>query len=143
MTRPPPDEEAIFKAARQAAGDDRRAYLDGACAGDGALRDRVAALLRVEEEERSFLAAPAFDPAATTDRPCEDGSGTVIGPYRLMEQIGEGGFGLVFVAEQAEPVRRRVALRVIKPDGTRLASSGGYRGRGEVKVWDTTKWDRP
>jgi WD40 repeat protein/serine/threonine protein kinase len=116
MTGPLLGEEAIFKAARQApAGDARRAYLDQACGEDRALRDRVLALLRVDEDEGSFLVAPAFDPAATTDRPGEDSSGTVIGPYRLMEQIGEGGFGLVFVAEQAEPVRRRVALKVIKP----------------------------
>src|SRR5204863_4043134 len=63
----------------------------------------------------SFLAGPALDPAATTDQPAGDGPGAVIGPYRLMEQIGEGGFGLVFVAEQQHPVRRRVALKVIKP----------------------------
>src|SRR5215213_5869805 len=116
MTSPKPDEEAIFKAARRApAGEARQAYLDQACGDDGALRDRVLALLRVDEEERSFLAAPALDPAATTDQPADDGPGTAIGPYRLMEQIGEGGMGLVFVAEQQHPVRRRVALKVIKP----------------------------
>ena len=116
MTRPKLDEEAIFKAARRIpAGEARQTYLSRACGDDEALRDRVLALLRVDEEERSFLAAPALDPAATTDQPADDGPGTAIGPYRLMEQIGEGGMGLVFVAEQQHPVRRRVALKVIKP----------------------------
>ena len=116
MTSPKLDEEAIFKAARRTpAGEARQAYLSRACGDDGALRDRVLALLRVDEEERSFLAVPALDPAATTDQPADDGPGTAIGPYRLMEQIGEGGMGLVFVAEQQHPVRRRVALKVIKP----------------------------
>src|SRR5207247_4232073 len=53
--------------------------------------------------------------AATLDEPIAERPGTVIGPYKLMEQIGEGGMGLVFVAEQQHPVRRKVALKVIKP----------------------------
>jgi hypothetical protein len=57
----------------------------------------------------------AGSPAATTDPPAIERPGTVIGPYKLMEQIGEGGMGLVFLAEQQHPVRRRVALKVIKP----------------------------
>src|SRR5262249_5112372 len=52
---------------------------------------------------------------ATVDRPVTEGPGTVIGPYKLLEQIGEGGFGVVFMAEQTEPVRRKVALKVLKP----------------------------
>src|SRR5262249_30845264 len=57
----------------------------------------------------------ARDPRATTEEPIREGPGTVIGPYKLLEQIGEGGMGLVFVAEQQQPVRRKVALKVIKP----------------------------
>src|SRR5262249_5990558 len=67
---------------------------------------------------RDFMGRPAAAVAAqetTNYEPVTEGPGTVIGPYKLMEQIGEGGMGLVFVAEQQEPVRRRVALKIIKP----------------------------
>jgi serine/threonine protein kinase/WD40 repeat protein/Tfp pilus assembly protein PilF len=80
------------------------------------LRARVEALLRVHDEERSFLRPPAAGPDATLDdRPAAEGPGTVIGPYKLLEQIGEGGFGVVFMAEQQRPIRRLVALKVLKP----------------------------
>jgi WD40 repeat protein len=91
----------------------RAAYLDGVCKQDAVLRERVEALLRAHELAGSFLddgTAPS-DPGATLDEP----PGTVIGPYTLREQIGEGGMGLVFVAEQTQPVRRKVALKVLKP----------------------------
>jgi serine/threonine protein kinase len=58
---------------------------------------------------------PPSEPVATIDDPIRERPGTVIGPYKLMEQIGEGGMGLVFVTEQTQPVRRKVALKVIKP----------------------------
>jgi serine/threonine-protein kinase len=92
---------------------DRAAFLDRACAADPALRERVERLLRRHDQTGSFLDAPAFTPAideAVTERP-----GTVIGPYKLLEQIGEGGFGVVFLAEQTQPVRRKVALKILKP----------------------------
>src|SRR5207302_1565337 len=64
----------------------------------------------------SFLERSLFDSAAATDVPTlAEGAGTVIGPYKLMEQIGEGGFGVVFMAEQQQPIRRKVALKVLKP----------------------------
>jgi serine/threonine protein kinase/tetratricopeptide (TPR) repeat protein len=72
-------------------------------------------LLQAHEQPDNFLEAPAAGPVATVDWPITEKLGTVIGPYKLMEQIGEGGFGLVFVAEQQQPVRRKVALKVIKP----------------------------
>jgi serine/threonine protein kinase len=92
------------------------AYLAEACAGDSALLGRVKQLLRAHAEADSFLEAPvplagALDP----DRPLGEGPGTLVGPYKLLEQIGEGGFGVVFMAEQQHPVRRKVALKVIKP----------------------------
>jgi serine/threonine protein kinase len=106
-------ESAIFRAAARLQPDERPGYLDGACGQNRALRSEVESLLRVHDPEGSFLKAPA--PAVTVDRPIIEGPGTVIGPYKLMEQIGEGGFGLVFVAEQHQAVRRKVALKVIKP----------------------------
>jgi serine/threonine protein kinase/tetratricopeptide (TPR) repeat protein len=90
-------------------------YLDDACRDDVALRRRVELLLRAHQGEDSFLDRGDEDEAGTIDRPIAERPGTQIGPYKLMEQIGEGGMGLVFVAEQERPVRRKVALKVIKP----------------------------
>src|SRR5262245_13037357 len=90
-------------------------YVAEACEGDTALRQQVMHFLEVHREAGSFLEGPAPGPAATTDDPIQERPGTVIGPYTLREQIGEGGMGLVFVAEQQQPVRRKVALKVIKP----------------------------
>ena len=103
--------ESIFLAAlEKAAPEDRAAYLDQACGKDGELRRQVERLLSAHPRVGGFLQAPTVDEPAVTERP-----GTIIGPYKLMEQIGEGGMGLVFVAEQQQPVRRKVALKVIKP----------------------------
>jgi serine/threonine protein kinase/tetratricopeptide (TPR) repeat protein len=91
-------------------------YVTEACGEDGGLAQQVRHFLQVHREAGSFLEAPAPDLYATADeQPVREGPGTVIGPYKLMEQIGEGGMGLVFVAEQQHPVRRKVALKVIKP----------------------------
>ncbi|HZU38554.1 MAG TPA: serine/threonine-protein kinase, partial [Gemmataceae bacterium] len=88
-----------------------------ACGDDQALRARVEALLRVHEEERSFLATPPEEVAFLASAPgsMAEGPGTQIGPYKLVEQLGEGGFGIVYKAEQQQPVRRTVALKVLKP----------------------------
>src|SRR5262249_35107330 len=92
------------------------AYLDQACAGDPELRHNVARLLKAHAEGGSLLGQPALDKDRTQlHQPIAEQPGTVIGPYTLREQIGEGGMGLVFVAEQQDPVRRKVALKVIKP----------------------------
>jgi eukaryotic-like serine/threonine-protein kinase len=99
---------------------ERRAYLKAACEGDDGLRREIEELLGHHERLGSFLQADVTEqpmpvrPALPDDSPLER-PGTVIGPYKLMEQIGEGGMGLVFVAEQTQPVRRKVALKVIKP----------------------------
>jgi serine/threonine protein kinase len=75
----------------------------------------VRELLRVDEEEQSFLAAPAVGPAVTADMPAAgESAGVVIGPYKLLELIGEGGMGTVWMAQQTEPVKRLVALKLIK-----------------------------
>jgi eukaryotic-like serine/threonine-protein kinase len=94
---------------------EREAFLDKACAGDPALRAQVEQLLRAHWKPGSFMDRPAAALVATVDEPVFERTGAVIGPYKLMEEIGSGGFGVVFVAEQQQPVRRKVALKVIKP----------------------------
>jgi serine/threonine protein kinase/Flp pilus assembly protein TadD len=95
---------------------ERSAYLDRACAGDPALRAQVEQLLKAHREPGRFMEHPAPALLASAgEPPAPERPGTVIGPYRLMEQIGEGGMGLVFVAEQQHPVRRKVAVKVIRP----------------------------
>jgi WD40 repeat protein/serine/threonine protein kinase len=103
--------EALLKPTPEA----RAAFLDAACADDAALRRAVELLLRAHERAGPFLRDPAAAAASTVDAPTREGPGTVVGPYRLLEQIGEGGFGVVFMAEQVAPVRRKVALKVLKP----------------------------
>jgi tetratricopeptide (TPR) repeat protein/serine/threonine protein kinase len=114
------DEEAVFTTAlAMESADQRAAYLDAACAGHADLRRKVEELLSAHARAGPFLdnAAAAWNARLPTgDRqPIAEAAGTVIGPYKLLEQIGEGGMGLVFVAEQQQPVRRKVALKVIKP----------------------------
>jgi serine/threonine protein kinase/tetratricopeptide (TPR) repeat protein len=111
------NEREIFDAALQISGQDARAeYVRQACGNDHALREQIEGLLRAEKQLGSFLAAPlpAFAPTIT-EPPLPEKSGTQIGPYKLLEQIGEGGFGIVFMAEQQHPVRRKVAIKVLKP----------------------------
>jgi WD40 repeat protein/serine/threonine protein kinase/tetratricopeptide (TPR) repeat protein len=110
------NEHELFAAALEIDGpDERSAYLDRSCGGDDALRARVEALLRAHERAGSFLQAVPVAGAATLDAPKPlEGPGTVIGPYKLLQPIGEGGMGTVYMAEQTAPVRRLVALKVIK-----------------------------
>src|SRR5438105_4722378 len=89
-----------FAAPLQEIGDssERSAYLDRACAGDPALRAQVEQLLKAHQEPGRFMERPAPVLVATVDeQPLTERSGTVIGPYKLLEQIGEGGFGVVFM----------------------------------------------
>jgi tetratricopeptide (TPR) repeat protein len=118
-------EDAIFNVARRIAAPQARGpYLQEACGDDSALRQRIEALLAVYDQEQSFLQSPAaeailptLDAAAARTIISQEFHATagVIGPYRLLEQIGEGGFGIVFLAEQQEPIRRKVALKIVKP----------------------------
>jgi serine/threonine protein kinase/tetratricopeptide (TPR) repeat protein len=109
-------ESVFFAALEKGTPQERAAYLDAACGPDQELRQHVERLLLAHPKVGSFLQAPASALPGTVDEPTlTERPGTVVGPYRLMEQIGEGGFGLVFVAEQQQPVRRKVALKVIKP----------------------------
>ncbi len=106
---------AIFDAALELPPEQRAAYLEEACSGDDPLRRRVEALLRAHETAGKFMGKPALGPAPEIEpvRPTEQ-PGDRIGRYKLLEKIGEGGCGAVYMAEQEEPVRRRVALKVIK-----------------------------
>jgi eukaryotic-like serine/threonine-protein kinase len=108
------DERTIFDTARRIETlDARRQYLVRACCENDVLRARVEALLRAHEEARDFLQRPAVPPA--TVGTIKEGPGTQIGPYKLIELLGEGGFGKVYLAEQQSPVRRQVALKILKP----------------------------
>ncbi|HEY1686680.1 MAG TPA: hypothetical protein VGG19_18100, partial [Tepidisphaeraceae bacterium] len=114
--------EEIFSQALQIKNTaDRAEYLDKACAGDSRLRERVESLLAAHEDAASFLESPAakltIEAPATLapPQPITERPGTIIGRYKLLQQIGEGGMGVVYMAEQEKPVRRRVALKIIKP----------------------------
>ena len=101
-------EEAVFSAALKLAEGQRAAYLQVACGGDSQLRARVEAMLRAAGQPADL------DKTKNIPIPLAEKPGDKIGRYKLLEQIGEGGFGVVYVAEQEVPVRRRVALKVIK-----------------------------
>ena len=105
----------FWDAAQIADPDDRSAFLDRAGTGDTSLRHKVAQLLELRSKADGFLEAPPSACVATTDEVLTEQPGAMIGPYKLLEQIGEGGMGLVYVAEQQHPVRRKVALKLIKP----------------------------
>lgn len=108
-------EDHVFNIARKLPDADARAeYLQQVCGDNPALRARVEALLRAHSDD-GFMAPPPVEPAVTLDQPITESPGAAIGPYKLREQVGEGGMGVVFVAEQERPVRRKVALKVIKP----------------------------
>lgn len=119
------NEESLFIEALEIRDPSERiAYLDRVCAGDAAARIRLERLLEQHEKAGHFLEQPAaaratetFDPTAMaeqTSRQSPESVGTRIGPYKLLQQIGEGGMGTVFMAEQLEPIQRKVALKVIK-----------------------------
>src|SRR5262249_53145183 len=103
---------SIFHAAVENIEPDRwAAYLDEACGADAELQREVEILLRAHQQTNSLLDAPTTQ---TVDEPIAERPGTVIGPYKLIDEIGEGGMGTVWMAEQKEPIQRRVAVKVIK-----------------------------
>jgi eukaryotic-like serine/threonine-protein kinase len=124
----PNREVLMFNAALQLPADERASYLSEACRGDIELNSRVAALLEADERAGAFLQEPGDRPPASSIAAAVgqanagrnqlalagEISGDHVGPYKLLQQIGEGGCGIVYMAEQEEPVRRRVALKVIK-----------------------------
>src|SRR5262245_5705422 len=105
------NEETLFAEALGKQGAARAAFLDEHCKGDIELRKRLDGLLRAHDQPDPFLEAARV---ATVHEPRRETPGTVIGPYKLLEQIGEGGMGVVWMAQQTEPVKRVVALKLIK-----------------------------
>ncbi len=109
-------EESLFEAAlAKASPEDRTAFLDGVCRGNPALRARLEALLEGHFQAAGFLAAaPKAAQIGPAPPPQAEAASACVGRYKLLEKIGEGGFGEVWMAEQREPVNRRVALKIIK-----------------------------
>ena len=105
----------IFSEALEKRGADRESYLNKVCGEDLDLKAEVEALLKANEEAGNFLDVPPVDSALTfDDSPVSEAPGTTIGRYKLLEKIGEGGMAVVYMAEQTEPIRRKVALKIIK-----------------------------
>ncbi len=126
MSADTPNRDAIFWAAVEiASAEDRAAYIAQDCGGDAELLAEVEQLVNAHFQAGSFLEEPAMasgwhvaaDESASTAtcHPLAERPGTVIGSYKLLQLIGEGGMGAVYLAEQAQPVRRKVALKLIKP----------------------------
>lgn len=115
-------ETIFFNALEKQSPEERAAYLEQACGADSELRRHVEDLIRAQPKLGEFLQGHAADALAAVDittvadvaAPPEQ-AGSRIGPYTLIETIGEGGFGIVYLAEQSKPVRRRIALKIIKP----------------------------
>src|SRR5262245_33440648 len=137
MPAPPQNARDVFLAAleKQSAAE-RAAFLDEACAGDLPLRHRVEALLAAHDAPGEFLGelpapvvatsddAPTSNPALpashdlSTAAASPDPLGSMIGPYKLLQKLGEGGMGTVYLAQQEHPVKRRVALKVVRAEMT-------------------------
>lgn len=107
-------EDLFHEAQARPSHEARLAYLDGACEGNPGLRTEVEALLASAEQVDSYLEKP---PALgeTIASSVDVSEGSQIGRYKLLQQLGEGGFGVVYMAQQTQPVRRQVAIKVIKP----------------------------
>src|SRR2546427_1108835 len=108
------EREIFFEALEMATPEARAAYLQRACGRDVTLRRKVDELLKEHFSNDSLLAGPAMERERATVSPIEEAPAQMIGRYKLLEKIGEGGFGEVWMAEQREPVKRRVALKIIK-----------------------------
>jgi WD40 repeat protein/tRNA A-37 threonylcarbamoyl transferase component Bud32 len=117
MSEEPKDIKSIFlEALEKKTTKERADFLDHVCGNDANLRAEFESLLKEHGVAGDFLEYPAIEPGATLDNsPIIEGPGTKIGRYKLLELIGEGGMGLVYLAEQDEPVKRRVAIKLVKP----------------------------
>ncbi|MHC5001232.1 MAG: protein kinase domain-containing protein [Planctomycetota bacterium] len=110
------EETIYYEALKITSPRERSDFLKKACGEDSQLLSRVEALLKASEEAGDFLEVPPFVDAEVTldEAPLREGPGTVIGHYKLLEKIGEGGMAVVYMAEQEHPIRRKVALKIIK-----------------------------
>ncbi len=108
------EREIFSEALELTSPEERRAYVKGACGDNVALREAVESLLAAYAAADNFIPTREAEELALQSASESERPGTVIGRYKLLEKIGEGGCGVVYVAEQEEPVRRRVALKVIK-----------------------------
>ena len=108
-------EEKIFYQALEKSPEKRKAYLAEVCGDNRKLHNRVEALLKANDLEDNFLHSPMLESKLTLDpTPNLEEPGMIIGRYKLLEKIGEGGMAVVYMAEQTEPIRRKVALKIIK-----------------------------
>ena len=116
MTLPPTPLKELFLLALEVPPNDRAEWLERECGGDTERREQLQRMLLAHDAPQSLLDRPVMiQTDAVVDPPLTERPGTLIGPYKLLEQIGEGGMGVVYMAEQVEPVRRKVALKIIKP----------------------------
>src|SRR5205807_3477699 len=117
MATEPSSLDTVFCGAIEIASPEKRAaFIAEACGANVELQGRVEKLVDAHFRAGAFLESHPNAPAATLDEPgVSEKPGTVIGPYKLLQQLGEGGMGTVFMAEQTQPVQRKVALKVIKP----------------------------
>jgi serine/threonine protein kinase len=104
----------LFLAALKVQPSDREAYLRQACSGADDLRARVELLIQAHEALGSIALSAEAEVGPTIDQAMAETAGTVIGPYKLIEEIGEGGMGTVWMAQQTEPIKRLVAVKLIK-----------------------------
>jgi len=116
MVKKPADIKLILAEASEKSNiEERSAYLARVCGDDVSLRQEIESLLQMEGKVGDFLESPVLDLGMTFDEsPISEGPGTVIGRYKLLEKIGEGGMAVVYMAQQTEPIRRKVALKIIK-----------------------------
>src|SRR5689334_23098041 len=121
MSSPQDREAALFALALEKPALERPAFLEAVCGNDHPVRQRLEALLAEHEQPDELMKDDAGNPTVRAtqkiefaEEPEDEAVGQTLGRYKLLERVGEGGCGVVYVAEQTQPVRRRVALKVIK-----------------------------
>ena len=134
MNGAPDADIAVFTEALRLPPEERARYLDKACKADVESRRRVEALLQAYEQAGDFLGRPAAErpPKAAQVLATVEKPGDRIGHYKLLQQIGEGGCGVVYMAEQEAPVRRRVALKIIKPGMDTKSVIAGFQAERQA-----------